>query len=162
MPGALKTPRQKADDEARFASMKQLLQASTAADNALPQRSARRDVRRGHGIVGDANSRCFLSTDPGNSGSISLVGIVSTVINRVPCGCRPGPYQRVIHAQRISTVGVSSARAEAAKGLVMQGVDAAFLEIEVLPIRAFNQTDRFRRSRRILVTLAGACGPCKK
>ena len=164
--GGPKSTSSKADDEARFASMKQLLQARL--NNSPTMRRYARSVRLVETLEGlridlvdDADFAMFLvGTDQLTAEASSLVGIVAQVINEVPNAVvvrghtDASPYTR---NQNLSNWSLSSARAEATRrALVMQGVDARrFSRIEGVADREpFNPMDRFDpRNRRMSVTL---------
>ena len=164
--GGPKATTSKADDEARFASMKQLLQARLNSSPTM-RRYARsvRLVETLEGLridlVDDAEFAMFLvGTDQMTAEASSLVGIVAQVINEVPNAVvvrghtDASPYTR---NQNLSNWSLSSARAEATRrALVMQGVDTRrFSRIEGVADREpFNPMDRFDpRNRRMSVTL---------
>ena len=164
--GGPKESSSKADDEARFASMKQLLQHRLNSSPTM-RRYARsvRLVETVEGLridlVDDADFAMFLvGTDQMTAEAGNLMGVIAQVINEVPNlvvvrgHTDASPYAR---SQTLSNWTLSTARADATRrALVLQGVDARrFARIEGVADREpYNPIDRFDpRNRRMSVTL---------
>ena len=164
--GGPKESSSKADDEARFASMKQLLQHRLNSSPTM-RRYARsvRLVETVEGLridlVDDADFAMFLvGTDQMTAEAANLMGVIAQVINEVPNlvvvrgHTDASPYAR---SQTLSNWTLSTARADATRrALVLQGVDARrFARIEGVADREpYNPIDRFDpRNRRMSVTL---------
>ena len=165
----------KADDEARFASMKQLLQYRLNSSPTM-RRYARsvRLIETVDGLridlVDDADFAMFLvGTDHMTAEATNLMGIVAQVINEVPNlvvvrgHTDASPYTR---SQTLSNWTLSTARAEATRrALVLQGVDTRrFARIEGVADREpYNPVDRFDpRNRRMSVTLGWSSAYAEK
>jgi len=173
--GGPKESNSKADDEARFASMKQLLQHRLNSSPAM-RRYARsvRFVETVDGLridlVDDADFAMFLvGTDHMTAEATSLMGVIAQVINEVPNAVvvrghtDASPYTR---SQTLSNWTLSTARAEATRrALVLQGVDIRrFARIEGVADREpYNPVDRFDpRNRRMSVTLGWSAAYVEK
>lgn len=173
--GGPKESNSKADDEARFASMKQLLQYRLNSSPAM-RRYARsvRFVETVDGLridlVDDADFAMFLvGTDHMTAEATNLMGVIAQVINEVPNAVvvrghtDASPYTR---SQTLSNWTLSTARAEATRrALVLQGVDTRrFARIEGVADREpYNPVDRFDpRNRRMSVTLGWSAAYSEK
>lgn len=173
--GGPKESNSRSEDEARFASMKQLLQHRLNSSPAM-RRYARsiRLVETVDGLridlVDDADFAMFLvGTDHMTAEATNLMGIVAQVINEVPNAVvvrghtDASPYTR---SQTLSNWTLSSARAEATRrSLALQGVDPRrFARIEgVADRQPFNPIDRFDpRNRRMSVTLGWSAAYAEK
>ena len=157
----------RADEEARFASMKQLLQHRL--NNSPTMRRFARSVRliqTNDGLridlVDDAEFAMFLiGTDRLTAEATNLMEVVALVINEVPNAVvvrghtNASPYTL---NPTLSNWTLSTARAEATRrALVLQGVDTRrFSRIEGVADREpYNPLDRFDpTNRRMSVTLA--------
>jgi chemotaxis protein MotB len=164
--GGPKESNTKADDEARFASMKQLLQYRLNSSPTM-RRFARsvRLVETNDGLridlVDDADFAMFLvGTDHLTAEATNLMRVIGLVINEVPNAVvvrghtDASPYAS---NQGLSNWTLSTARAEATRrALVLHGVDIRrFSRIEGVADREpYNPLDRFDpRNRRMSVTL---------
>jgi chemotaxis protein MotB len=165
----------RADDEARFASMKQLLQHRL--NNSPTMRRFARSVRLVQtndglriDLVDDAEFAMFLiGTDRLTAEANNLMGVVALVINEVPNAVvvrghtDASPYTL---NPTLSNWTLSTARAEATRrALVLQGVDTRrFSRIEGVADREpYNPLDRFDpTNRRMSVTLAWSTAYAEK
>lgn len=165
----------RADDEARFASMKQLLQHRL--NNSPTMRRYARSVRLVQtndglriDLVDDAEFAMFLiGTDRLTAEATNLMGVVALVINEVPNAVvvrghtDASPYTL---NPTLSNWTLSTARAEATRRtLVLQGVDTRrFSRIEGVADREpYNPLDRFDpTNRRMSVTLAWSTAYAEK
>lgn len=164
--GGLKEANSRADDEARFASMKQLLQHRL--ENSAAMRRYARSVRLTDtpdglriDLVDDADFSMFLvGTDRLTAEAVNLMSVIALVINEVPNAVvvrghtDASPYTL---NPTMSNWTLSTARAEATRrALVLQGVDTRrFTRIEGVADREpYNPMDRFdSKNRRMSVTL---------
>lgn len=164
--GGLKEANSRADDEARFASMKQLLQHRL--ENSAAMRRYARSVRLTDtpdglriDLVDDADFSMFLvGTDRLTAEAVNLMSVIALVINEVPNAVvvrghtDASPYTL---NPTMSNWTLSTARAEATRrALVLQGVDTRrFTRIEGVADREpYNPLDRFdSKNRRMSVTL---------
>ena len=165
----------RADDEARFASMKQLLQHRL--NNSPTMRRFARSVRLVQtndglriDLVDDAEFAMFLiGTDRLTVEATNLMEVVALVINEVPNAVvvrghtDASPYTL---NPTLSNWTLSTARAEATRrALVLQGVDTRrFSRIEGVADREpYNPLDRFDpTNRRMSVTLAWSTAYAEK
>jgi chemotaxis protein MotB len=173
--GGPRESRSRADDEARFASMKQLLQHRL--NNSPTMRRFARSVRLVQtndglriDLVDDAEFAMFLiGTDRLTAEANKLMGVVALVINEVPNAVvvrghtDASPYTL---NPTLSNWTLSTARAEATRrALVLQGVDTRrFSRIEGVADREpYNPLDRFDpTNRRMSVTLAWSTAYAEK
>lgn len=173
--GGPRESRSRADDEARFASMKQLLHHRL--NNSPTMRRFARSVRLVQtndglriDLVDDAEFAMFLiGTDRLTAEANKLMGVVALVINEVPNAVvvrghtDASPYTL---NPTLSNWTLSTARAEATRrALVLQGVDTRrFSRIEGVADREpYNPLDRFDpTNRRMSVTLAWSTAYAEK
>jgi chemotaxis protein MotB len=173
--GGPRESRSRADDEARFASMKQLLQHRL--NNSPTMRRFARSVRLVQtndglriDLVDDAEFAMFLiGTDRLTAEATNLMEVVALVINEVPNAVvvrghtDASPYTL---NPTLSNWTLSTARAEATRrALVLQGVDTRrFSRIEGVADREpYNPLDRFDpTNRRMSVTLAWSTAYAEK
>ena len=164
--GGPKEANSRADDEARFASMKRLLQHRL--NNSPTMRRYARSVRLTEttdglriDLVDDADFAMFLvGTDRLTAEATNLMSVVALVVNEVPNAVvvrghtDASPYTL---NPTLSNWTLSTGRAEATRrALVLQGVDTRrFSRIEGVADREpYNPIDRFDpKNRRMSVTL---------